>query len=110
MIDAECLLHPDSAFARKMEIISQNAKAERMDVSIKGILARHLDVVIYSGIRQMFRMERQVDMGAWLNVRSKESGNSFFERFENLFYQYSAALHFMLSPHFGNEVNYPYLR
>lgn len=70
VIDAECLLHPGSAFARKMEMISQNAKAERMDASIKGILAQHLDVVTYSGVRRMFRMERQVDMGAFLRGRT----------------------------------------
>ena len=38
MIEEECTSHPDSAFTRKMQIIRQNARADKMDASIKGIL------------------------------------------------------------------------
>ena len=70
MIYGECLVHPDSAFARKIDMIRQNAKAERMDASIKGILAQHLDVVTYSGVKRMFRMKKQVEMGAFLRGKT----------------------------------------
>ena len=70
MIEEECALHPDSAFARKIGMIRQHAKAERMDASIKGILAQHLDVVAWPGARHMFRMERQVDLGAFLHGKT----------------------------------------
>ena len=63
MIEEECVTHPDSAFARKIQMIRQNARAEKMDASIKGILAQHLDVVAYSGVKRMFCMREQVDMG-----------------------------------------------
>ena len=45
-------------------MIRQNEKADRMDASIKGILAQHLDVVAYPGTRRMFRMKHRVDLGA----------------------------------------------
>ena len=70
MIEEECVTHPDSAFARKMQMIRQNATAEKMDASIKGILAQHLDVVAYSGVRRMFCMKEQVDMGAFLKGKT----------------------------------------
>lgn len=70
MVEEECITHPDSAFARKMGMIRQNNKAEKMDASIKGILARHLDVLANSGTRRMFHMERQVDLGAFLRGRT----------------------------------------
>ena len=70
IIEEECITHPDSAFARKIGLIRQNAKAEKMDASIKGILARHLDVVAYSGAKRMFRMEPQVDMSAFLKGKT----------------------------------------
>ena len=70
MVAEECITHPDSAFARKIGMIRQNMKAEKMDASIKGILARHLDVVSYSGVKRMFRMKRQVDMSAFLRGKT----------------------------------------
>lgn len=70
MIEVECTTHPDSAFARKMQMIRQNAKADRMDASIKGILAQHLDVVTYSGVKRMFCMKEQVNMGAFLKGKT----------------------------------------
>lgn len=70
IIEEECTIHPDSAFARKISMIRQNERAEKMDASIKGILAQHLDVVTYSGVKRMFRMEKQVDMGAFLRGKT----------------------------------------
>ncbi len=70
MIEEECITCPHSAFARKIGMIRQNKKAEKMDASIKGILARHLDVVAYSGAKRMFRMEPQVDMSAFLKGKT----------------------------------------
>ena len=70
IIEEECITHPDSAFARKIGLIRQNAKAEKMDASIKGILAQHLDVVTYSGVKRMFCMEEQVDMGAFIRGKT----------------------------------------
>lgn len=70
MIEEECTTHPDSAFTRKMQMILQNAKADKMDASIKGILAQHLDVVTYSGVKRMFCMKEQVNMGAFLKGKT----------------------------------------
>lgn len=70
MVEEECTTHPDSAFARKMQMIRQNARADKMDASIKGILAQHLDVVTYSGVKRMFCMKEQVDMGAFLRGKT----------------------------------------
>lgn len=70
MVEEERITHPNSAFARKMGMIRQNKKADKMDASIKGILARHLDVLANSGTRRMFRMERQVDLGAFLQGKT----------------------------------------
>lgn len=70
MIAEACAAYPNSAFARKIEMIRQNKDAEKMDASIKGILAQHLDVVAYSGVKRMFRMERQVDLGAFLRGKT----------------------------------------
>ena len=70
MIEEECTAHPDSAFARKIGMIRQNAVADRMDASIKGILAQHLDVVTYSGVKRMFCMKQQVDMDAFLKDKT----------------------------------------
>ncbi len=70
IIEEECTTHPDSAFARKIGMIRQNTKAERMDASIKGILAQHLNVVTYSGVKRMFRMKEQVDMNAFLEGKT----------------------------------------
>lgn len=70
IIEEECVTYPRSAFARKIGMIRQNAKAEKMDASIKGILARHLDVVSYSGARRMFCMESQVDMESFLKRKT----------------------------------------
>lgn len=70
MVEEECTIHPDSAFTRKMQMIRQNARADKMDASIKGILAQHLDVVTYSGVKRMFCMKEQVDMGAFLRGKT----------------------------------------
>lgn len=70
MIEEECTVRPDSAFARKIRMIRQNAKADKMEASIKGILAQHMDVVACSAMKRMFRMERQVDMGAFLQGKT----------------------------------------
>lgn len=70
MIEEECATHPGSAFARKIRMITQNEKAERMDASIKGVLAQHLDVLAYPGLRRMFRMKQQVDLGAFLRGKT----------------------------------------
>ena len=70
IIEEERNTHPRSAFARKIGMISQNEKADRMDASIKGILAQHLDVVAYPGMRRMFRMKRQVDLGSFLREKT----------------------------------------
>lgn len=70
MIEEECTTHPDSAFTRKMQMIRQNEKADKMDASIKGILAQHLDVVTYSGVKRMFCMKEQVNMGAFLKGKT----------------------------------------
>ena len=70
MIEEECTLHPNSAFSRKIGMIRQNAKAERMDASIKGILARHLDGVAWPGAKHMFRTKQQVDMECFLKGKT----------------------------------------
>ena len=70
MVEEECIAHPDCAFARKIQMVQQNTKADRMDASIKGILAQHLDMVSYSGTKRMFRMQRQVDLGAFLRGKT----------------------------------------
>lgn len=70
MIEEECTTHPNSAFARKIRMIQQNKKADKMDASIKGILAQHLDVVSYSGMKRMFRMKPQVDLSVFLKQKT----------------------------------------
>lgn len=70
IMDEECDSYPNSAFARKMRMIQQNAKAEKMDASIKGILAQHLDVVTHSGVKRMFTMKQQVDMNSFLRGKT----------------------------------------
>lgn len=70
MVAEECIHHPESAFALKMKMIQQNQDADTMDACIKGILARYLDVTAYSGVRRMFRMERQIDMEAFLRGKT----------------------------------------
>ena len=70
MIEEERATHPHSAFTRKIDMIRQNKNADKMDASIKGILARHLDVVAYPGVKRMFRMERQVDLSAFLRGKT----------------------------------------
>ena len=70
IIEEECTTRPDSAFARKIGMIRQNSRAEKMDASIKGILAQHLDVVTYSGVKRMFCMKEQVDMGDFLKGKT----------------------------------------
>lgn len=70
MIEEYLAVHPQSAFTWKIGMIRQNGKAEKMDASIKGVLAQHLDVVSYPGMRRMFRMERQTDLGAFLKGKT----------------------------------------
>ena len=70
IIEEERITQPHSAFARKIGMIRQNKQAEKMDSSIKGILARHLDVLANSGTRRMFRMERQVDLESFLKGKT----------------------------------------
>lgn len=58
IITEEVINHPNSAFVRKIWMIQQNKAADKMDASINGILARHLDVLANSATRRMFQMER----------------------------------------------------
>ena len=100
MVEEECAAHPNSAFARKMGMIRQNKKADKMDASIKGILARHLDVLANSGTRRMFRMERQVHLGAFLQGRtalflSVSDSDRSQDALVNLFY--TQALQYLMS-------------
>ena len=100
MIEEECTDHPNSAFAKKICMIRQNEKAERMDSSIRGILAQHLDVVAYPGMKRMFRMERQVDMGSFLRGKtalflSVSDSDRSQDSIVNLFY--TQALQYLMS-------------
>ncbi len=100
MVEEERIAHPHSAFARKMGMILQNKKADKMDASIKGILARHLDVLANSGTRRMFRMERQVDLGAFLKGKtalflSVSDSDRSQDALVNLFY--TQALQYLMS-------------
>ena len=70
MIAEACAAHPHSAFARKIEMVRQNRNASRMDASIKGILAQHLDVVAYPGVKRMFCMQPQADLDAFLRGKT----------------------------------------
>ncbi len=70
VVEEERVTHPNSAFARKMGMIRQNKEAEKMDASIKGILARHLDGVGSSSARRMFRMKPQVDLSSFLKKKT----------------------------------------
>ncbi len=70
MVDEEMAVHPDSAFSRKMGMIRQNETADKMNAGIKGILAQHLDVVSHSGVRRMFRMDPQADLGSFLRGKT----------------------------------------
>ena len=70
IIEEYLTVHPQSAFARKIGMIRQNERAEKMDASIKGVLAQHLDVVAYSGMRRMFRMKQQTDLGTFLKKKT----------------------------------------
>lgn len=100
MIEEEITTHPNSAFARKIQMIRQNARAEKMDASIKGILAQHLDVVAYSGVKRMFRMEPQVDLDAFLHGKtalflSVSDSDRSQDTLINLFY--TQALQYLLA-------------
>lgn len=100
MIEEEITTHPNSAFARKIQMIRQNARAEKMDASIKGILAQHLDVVAYSGVKRMFRMEPQVDLDAFLHGKtalflSVSDSDRSQDTLINLFY--TQALQYLMS-------------
>ena len=70
MVEEERITHPNSAFARKIGMIRQNKKADKMDARSEEHTSRHLDVVSYSGVRRMFRMERQVDMSSFLRKKT----------------------------------------
>lgn len=52
--------YPTGAFAKKYRMISQNSNAGKMDASIKGIPAQHLDMISYSVTEQMFTMKAPV--------------------------------------------------
>lgn len=96
----ECERYPNSAFARKMRMIQQNARAERMDASIKGILAQHLDVVTHSGLKRMFTMKQQVDMEAFLKGKtalflSVSDSDRSQDALANLFY--TQALQYLMA-------------
>lgn len=100
IIEEECITHPNSAFARKIGMIRQNKKADKMDASIKGILARHLDVLANSGTRRMFCMERQADLGAFLRGKtalflSVSDSDRSQDALVNLFY--TQALQYLLA-------------
>ncbi len=70
MIEMERITRPHSSFSRKMDMIQQNTGAEKMNASIKGILAQHLDVVANAGVRRMFRMARQVNLNHFLRQKT----------------------------------------
>lgn len=70
IIDEETEKYPKSAFAKKSRMIRQNSIAEKMDASIKGILAQHLDVICYSTTEKMFTMEKQVDFSSFLKRKT----------------------------------------
>ena len=100
IIEEERVAHPNSAFARKIGMIRQNRDAAKMDSSIKGILARHLDVLANSGTRRMFRMERQADLGTFLRGKtalflSVSDSDRSQDALVNLFY--TQALQFLMS-------------
>lgn len=70
MMEKELRDYPDSAFAKKHRMVSQNAGADKMDASIKGILAQHLDAICYSITEQMFTMKKQVDLSSFLKQKT----------------------------------------
>lgn len=70
IMEEEITKYPKSAFAKKYSLIRQNAVAEKMDASIKGILAQHLDTICYSSTECMFKMEKQVDLSSFLKKKT----------------------------------------
>lgn len=70
MIREEYTVRPDSAFARKILMVTYNCFAEKMDASIRGILARHLDAVAYPAMRRFFTMQNKIDMNAFLRGKT----------------------------------------
>ncbi|MCM1164633.1 MAG: type IV secretory system conjugative DNA transfer family protein [Lachnospiraceae bacterium] len=70
VMDEEIKRFPDSTFAKKYRVIGQNAVAEKMHASIKGILAQHLDVISYSSTEYMFTMDEQLDMNSFLEGKT----------------------------------------
>ena len=100
MLEEERITHPNSAFARKMGMIQQNAKAEKMDASIKGILARHLDVLANSATRRMFTMEKQAALSTFLKKKtalflSVSDSDRSLDALVNLFY--TQALQYLMA-------------
>lgn len=70
IILGEIAAYSKSAFAKKYRMIRQNSIAEKMDASIKGVLAQHLDVICFSTTEFMFTMEKQVDMSSFLKRKT----------------------------------------
>lgn len=70
IVKDEAEKYPKSAFAKKYKMIRQNSAAEKMDASIKGILAQHLDVICYSTTGFMFTMEKQADLSSFLKRKT----------------------------------------
>lgn len=70
IIEEEVRQYPQSAFARKSQMIMQNKSTVKMDACIKGILAQHLDVICYSTTEYMFTMKNQVDLSSFLKRKT----------------------------------------
>lgn len=70
LMETEIRNYPHSSFAKKYRMIAQNSIVGKMDASIKGILAQHLDVIAYSATEQMFTMKKQVDMTSFLKQKT----------------------------------------
>lgn len=70
IMEEQLRLRPDSSFAKKYQMIHQNTAADKMDASIKGILAQHLDAICCSTTEHMFTMKKQVDMTSFLKRKT----------------------------------------
>lgn len=63
-------MQPDSAFAKKAFIMLQNKKADKMDASIRGILARHLDAAADPSSEVLFKKKPQFDFRLLLKPKT----------------------------------------
>ncbi len=70
VISEEIERYPNSAFAKKCSMIRQNSVADKMDSSIKGILAQHLDAICYSTTECMYTNKKQVDFSSFLKRKN----------------------------------------